>query len=357
MNFQPATLGMVLLVSLLPLTACDKHDQQSASQPARNVTAQLHTVAYEDVTESYTTSGTFISDERVEIASRISGFIRELPVREGQQVKKGQAIVTIDPTEVQTSISEAEARLAQANRRATEAEAEYQRHKNLFEQKLVAEQLFRKVELQYQLAQEDLRVAQGALSQARSQLMYARITSPVTGVVVERFKQGGDLTTPGATILVVEDPARIVLRTYINETYVQYIKAGDAVGVSLDKQKSQLKGIVTHVVPSADPATHSYMVKIVVEDISQVRVGMFARIEFDMGHKQVITVPERAISMRADIPGVYVVDEQGVAHFRMIRTARQFDDRIEVISGINTGDRIVVSAEPAVRTGDKVSGQ
>jgi len=341
---------------VVSLTGCSEQDYDGAIQPSRSVAAQLYTVGHKEIAETYTTSGTFISDERVEIASRISGFIRELPVREGEVIKKGQALVTIDPTEVQTNITEAEARLTQAKRKATEAEAEYKRHKNLYEQKLIAEQLFRKVELQHQLAQEDLRVAEGALEQARALLEYARIKSPVTGVVVEKYKQNGDLTTPGAAILAVEDPSRIVLRTFINEAYLENIKEGDTVQVALDQRQTPLKGTVTHMVPSADPSTHSFLVKIALDDIGQVRVGMFARVEFDMGHKQVITIPNTALVMQADIPGVYVVDEQDIAHFRMIRTAREFDDNIEVIAGLNDGDRIVVSSQPAVRTGDKITG-
>jgi len=350
-----AVLTTVLPIVLISISGCGKQEGHPETQTPRVVNAQLHTVDYEDAAETYTTSGTFISDERVEIASRISGFIRELPVREGDVVKKGQAIVTIDPTEVQTNIAEAEARLTQARRRATEAEAEYQRHKNLYEQRLVAEQMFRKVELQHQLAQEDLRVAQSALDQARALLEYARIKSPVTGVVVEKFKQTGDLTTPGATILAIEDPTRIVLRTFINEAYIQYVKEGDEVRITLDNQKTSLKGMVSHLVPSADPATHSYLVKIILEDTGQVRVGMFVRIEFDMGHKQAIIIPVQAIVSHADLPGVYAVDSQNIAHFRMVRTGRRFDEKVEIISGLNTGDRIVVASEPAVKTGDKVT--
>jgi len=348
-------LSTALLMVLISISGCGKQEDHPQTQISRTVSAQLDTVNYEDVAETYTTSGTFISDERVEIASRISGFIRELPVREGEVVKKGQAIVTIDPTEVQSNISEAEARLTQAKRKAVEAEAEYQRHKNLYEQKLIAEQLFRKVELQHQLAQEDLRVAQSSLDQAQSFLEYARIKSPVTGVVVEKFKQAGDLTTPGATILAIEDPARIVLRTFINEAYVQYIKEGDGVLITLDKDKTPMKATVSHLVPSADPATHSYLVKIAVEDASQLRVGMFARVEFDMGHKQVITIPMAAIITRADLPGVYVVDTQDIAHFRMVRTGRQFDENVEIISGLKVGDRIIVSSESVVKTGDRIT--
>jgi len=341
---------------LLTIAACENQDASVETQPPRTVTAQLHTVGYEDVAETYTTSGTFISDERVEIASRVSGFIRNLSVHEGEVVKKGQVIVTIDPTEVQTNIKEAEARLTQAKRKATEAQAEYERHKNLFDQKLIAEQLFRKVELQHQLAQEDLRVAQGTLEQARALLEYAKIKSPVTGVVVEKFKQSGDLTTPGANILAVEDPTRIILRTFINEAYVQYIQQGETVRITLDDQQTPMNGTVTHMVPSADPSTHSYMVKIALDDLSQIRVGMFARIDFAMGQKQVITIPATAIVSHADLPGVYMVDDQGIAHFRMVRTGRKFNDSMEIISGLNSGDRIVVSPESAVKTGDRITG-
>ena len=113
MNMR-ALLWTALLILPVAISGCGKQQGQTGTATPRTVSAQLYTVAYKEVAETYTTSGTFISDERVEIASRVSGFIRELPVREGEVVKKGQAIVTIDPTEVQTNIAEAEARLTQA---------------------------------------------------------------------------------------------------------------------------------------------------------------------------------------------------------------------------------------------------
>ncbi|MFQ5487688.1 MAG: efflux RND transporter periplasmic adaptor subunit, partial [Gammaproteobacteria bacterium] len=294
------------------------------------------------------------ADDRVEIASRLIGFIRDLRVREGSKVKKGQLLLTIDPTEIEAQLSEAQARLAQAKARVNEIEADFKRYKRLFEQHLIPASQYQKSELALQVAREDLRVAQANLHRVEVQFQYAKIRSPVDGVVVEKLKQAGDIATPGAPILTIENPDNIVLRTFIREDHVRSIQVGDRLTITVDAAQLRTIGTVTQVVPAGDPATHSYLVKATLEDARSVRIGMFARAEFLIGSKWGILVPAEAIVSRADLPGIYIVDEDGVAHFRMLRTGRRLDGQVEILAGLKGGERIVLRAEAPVHSGDRI---
>ncbi len=341
--------------ALLLASACARdEDLTPQAPPGEQVRAELITTAPEEIPETYTTTGTLIADDRVEIASRLMGFIRDLRVREGNKVKKGQLLLTIDPTEIEAKLSEARARLAQARARFNEIEADYRRYKKLFEQHLIPASQFQKSELALQVAREDLRVAQANLKRVEVQLQYAEIRSPVDGVVVEKLKQAGDIATPGAPILTIENPANIVLKTFIREDHVRKVQVGDRLAITVDAAGLRTVGIVTQVVPAGDPATHSYLVKATLEDTRGVRIGMFARAEFLIGSKWGLLIPEEALVRRADLPGVYVVDENGVAHFRMLRTGRRLDGRVEVLAGLKGGERIVLRAEAPVHTGDHI---
>ncbi len=122
----------------------------------------------------------------------------------------------------------------------------------------------------------------------------------------------------------------------------------------MDAAALRTEGTVTQVVPAGDPATHSYLVKATLAEISGVRIGMFARAEFLIGSKWGILVPEEAIVRRADLPGVYIVDEDGIAHFRMLRTGRRLAGRLEILAGLKGGERIVLRAEAPVHSGDRI---
>ncbi len=356
MKLSPATFRKTMWV-LLPaalLAACAREEIQPVEQDGEEVAAELLQVTVEEIPETYSTTGTLIADDRVEIASRLMGFIRELRVREGSTVKKGDLLLTIDPTEIEARLSEARARLAQAQARVNEIEVDFRRYKRLYEQKLIPASRFQKAELALQVAREELRVAQANLRRVEVQLQYAEIRSPVDGVVVEKRKQTGDIATPGAAILVIENPDNIVLKTFIREDHVSHVQVGDRLVVTVDAARLKTIGTVTQVVPAGDPATHSYLVKATLEDTGQARIGMFARAEFLIGSKWGILIPEEALVRRADLPGVYVVDEQGVAHFRMLRVGRRMDGRVEILAGLRGGERIVLRAATPVHTGDRI---
>ncbi len=345
---------LIIAATLLTLAACAREDISPVAQPGEEVKAELLAVDPEEIPETYTTTGTLIADDRVEIASRLIGFIRELRVREGSKVKKGELLLTIDPTEIEAKLSEARARLAQAQARVNEIEVDFKRYKKLFEQKLIPASRFQKQELALKVAREELRVAQANLHRVEVQFQYAKIRSPVDGVVVDKLKQAGDIATPGAPILVIENPNNIVLKTFIREDHVGHVQVGDRLVITVDAAKLRTIGTVTRLVPAGNPATHSYLVKATLEETGKARIGMFARADFLIGSKWGIVIPAEALVRRADLPGVYVVDDEGIAHFRMLRIGRHLDGRLEVLAGLQGGERIVLRAPAPVRTGDRV---
>lgn len=344
-----------LALLLAATAACSPGRENPAPPAAEPVAAELLTVAPEEIRETYTTTGTLVADDRVEIASRLMGYIRDIKVREGSPVKEGQLLLTIDPTEIEAQRAEAEARVSQARARSVEAQADYERYKTLFAQKLVAANTFTKAELEQQLAEEELRAALATLDRVKVQLQYAEIRSPVSGVVVEKLRRTGDLANPGAAILTIENPRNIVLETYIREDQLRHVQPGDEVAVAVDAVGLHTTGVVTQVVPSGDAATHSYLVKATLRELSGARSGMFARSAFTTGTKWTVLVPDAALVKRADLPGVYIVDRDDVAHFRMVRSGRRLDGRTEIIAGLSGGERIVLAADAPLRTGDRVT--
>lgn len=343
----------IILFMVTALLACEREAPVS-EQPTVTVRAQIVKVMPQEISETYTTTGSLVADDRVDIASRLMGFIRSINVDEGNSVKEGQLLLTIDPTEINARLSEAKARVAQAKANLAETEADYSRYKTLYEQRLVALNQYRKVELAYQLASEELHAAHSTLEGIEVQLQYAEIRSPVSGVIVAKHKQSGDIATPGSPLLTIENPKNIVVRTFIEEQHIDKIRIGTPAIAVIEAAGIETEAMVSNIVPAADPATHSYLVKLVLGDIGQARSGMFSRVNFSMGFSHGITIAKSAITQRADIEGVYIVDNDNVSHYRMVRTGRQFTNTVEIVSGLRTGDRVIIAADKPVHSGMSV---
>ena len=347
------SLAAVVVIAVFITSCTGDHDTVQA--PVTSVNATVVRIDLVPIPETYITTGTLVANERVDIAARVIGQIQNLTVREGDSVTKGQRLLTVDPVEIQNRLNEALARLAEARAQAEEAKADLERHEKLVKQKAVSERAVEQVRLRYDVTQETVRAAEAAVKQVRTQLEYTDIRSPVSGSVVAKHKRSGDMATPGAAILTIEDPTNIEVETFIKESYVNEVKVGDSVQVTIDALHRQLPGTVTQVVQSGDPGTYRYLVKVALGDTNGLRAGMFARVDFVVGEKSGIAIPADAIVMRADIPGVYLVDDNGIAHFRMVRTGRQWLKQIEIVAGLTAGDHIVVSKPTAVHTGDRVT--
>lgn len=347
---------MILLPAIL-LWSCSDDAPPPAVRETSAVTATVMTVTEQPLAEIYMTSGTLATEDRIDIASRLTGFIRAVDVAEGTRVKKGQRLLSIDPTEINAQLMEAEARVTQAGARYHEAQSDQQRFKTLYDQRLIAVNQYRKAELDLQLAAEELRAAEAQQSRIRAQLEYAEIRSPVSGVVIARHKQTGDIATPGLPLLTIENVDTLVVKTFIKEHHIQHVTIGTRADIYIDATDLTTHGIVTKIVPAAEPGTYSYQVELTPDDAHGLRSGMFARVSFTLGHRNGLALPTAVIIHRADLSGVYVVDDDNIASFRLVRTGRTFGDQTEILAGLREGDRIAAGNLNRLFTGARIAAE
>ncbi len=341
---------LIILAAILLLQACsDDGASRSAVAPVVLTNAETMSVKSVDVDSYYVTSGTVTSDHRVSISSRISGYIRKLSVREGDRVTKGQVLVRVDPVNAKQALVQAEASLA-------EASSDLKRYELLYKEHATSKQQLDRVRLRY-------KVARSQAAQARNQLGYAEVVSPVNGVVVEKRLSKGDLAQPGAAILTLEDPASLLVKTYVSEQYVSGIHTGDNVQVEIPSMKRAVGGTVRQVVEAADAISHQFLIKIALQDDPAVHPGMYAQVGFSVGVRRALLAPTAAIVERAGLNGIYVVDAKGIAHYRQVRTSRNGESEkysgstTEILAGLHDGDLIAWAGDPALQTGMTVQAK
>ena len=338
---QKILMRLCLLgIVTLGLTACDQEPSEPLESAPVAIAAKHLKIMQQEIPVYYTTSGTVTSDHRVSISTRLSGYIRDISVREGDLVKSGQVLLHIDSVHAKQALIQAKADLSNAKSDMT-------RYASLLKEGAVTSQQMDKVALRYE-------VAQSQVKQAKHQLSYAKVLSPVSGVVVEKRMSQGDLASPGMPILTLEDPSSLLVETYVSEQYIGQIHEGNKVSIEITALQQQLKGVVRQVVQAADPVSHQFLVKISLPASENIHPGMYAQTSFYTGERKTLLLPKEAVFTQAGMQAVYVVDDADIAHYRLVRIGKKVGGMLEVSSGLHVGENIVWNAVPPLKTGMKV---
>lgn len=346
----------LLIPLLLALAGCGGEHQ--ATQPEtrmRSVQARVEQVGLQPLPAFHAAPATVVAAERVEVASRLMGYIRDIAVVEGQAVSPGQRLFTVDPLDVEGQVEQARHAVKQAEDAHRDAQADHERYANLYKDEVVTRQQYEKMKLALDMAATRLAQARAQLATASGQLRYATVASPIAGVVTRRLADRGDLAAPGQPVLVVESVGRLQVETHVPESILAGIRPGQVVEVEADGVQGRVQARIARISPAADPVSHSFLVKLELAGTGP-RSGAFARVLFPTGAREVLTVPSGALVRRAGIDGVFVLDAQGVAHFRMVRTGEAQAGRVEIQAGLVPGERVVTEGADKLESGDKVTG-
>lgn len=349
-NIRP--LWALLTASLL-LSACGKDPEAPPPSTAKSWNLPLIR-ASAGVPVEYLAAGTVVSDQRIDVASRLSAQIRDILVREGDRVRRGQLLVRLDPADTAGGIRQARAAAGAAEAAYRDAQTDFERFQRLFERGSVSDNEMRKVRLKYEAAHESLNQARAGLDVAQAQRAYAEIASPADGVVVALHKKAGALAVPGAPLLTVESGKALLFETFVAESRLAAIAVGAPVEIRLDGLTEPIKGKVSRRVPSGHPVSRSYQVMIALPEVAGLLPGMFGRAAFALGNNAALALPKSALIERGGLQGVFVVDGQGQARFRWLRLGREWPDRVEVSAGLDANEPVVATPSPVLRDGDRI---
>lgn len=341
-----------VLVLVVGAAGCGGDPDQPVALLA--VSVVLAPVRHQPVTRYYTVPGHVISDERIQLSSRISGFIENLDVHEGDQVRRGQVLVRIDQADVSGAIRQASAALESAQADLADAEDDVRKFAALAKNGSIPTDTLRKAEVRRDVAEARLAEVRASLDTARAQRAYTTIVSPVDGLVIARLAQVGDLATPGVPVIEIDASRSLLFQTFVAESRVADIGPDTPAWLRLDAIDDEMQGQVLHVVPSGDLVTRRYEVKIGLPCVAGLLPGMFGRARFAVGTDRPLLVPRAALVERGGLSGVFRAGDAGRAEFRWIRTRREFADTLEVTAGLVEGDQVVIAPPPALRDGDRL---
>ena len=334
-----------IIVVAIALAGCGRPPPQQQGPPGDFVVpAVIAKVQHEELREDIRLVGSFRAIDTVEVASETEGRLTQIVVDEGTSVQQGALLLRLDPEMPAARLQETEAghRLAQS---------EFQRGRDLVESQTISQQEFDRLDANF-------RQTEARLVAAKRSLADTAIHAPFDGVVGERYVSPGAIVTRGMSLmrLVRLDP--LEAEFHVSERYFSKLSLGQEVSIVTVAHPGQsFLGTVTFIAPSLDLATRTVLVKATVPNAEGLlRPGMFGQAQLTIVRKEnAILLPEAALVSSVGRTTVAMLDLDDRVAFREVKTGTRVPGRVEIVEGLQPGDRVIVEGHQKVGPGSKVS--
>ena len=329
------TLSLTLLSAGL-LASCSSSSSSQATEEQSADTVRLVEVAPAEM-RALSLSEEFTAQLEAKVVNNIAaqagGRLKQLLVKVGDRVGAGQAVARMEATQA-----------AQAQIQLADAKTNFARMDELYKVGGVSK-------AQWEQAKSAVDQAKLAYGNAAENTV---LRSPISGFVTAKNYDNGDMTSPQLPVVVIQQIAPVKAVIGVSEQYYSLLKKGAAATLSVDALGEEtFSGVVTNIFPTLDPVTHTVSTEIEVANKDlKLRPGMYARVHLDFGTKEALTVPDKAIVRQAGSGARYVyVFSGGKAVYRAVELGQQQGDLYEVISGLNAGDQVIISAPSNLKNG------
>lgn len=370
MKFNRTTrlFGIVCLMTALALSGgCGKKDADTTVTEDKSVPVTITEVKTGSISTGTSISGKVAPLQEVAIIPKVPGKAVQVPVDVGTRVRKGSLLVKLDTTDLEISLSSAlnglqNAKITndQAKLNYDNAKTNYDRMKLLYKDGAISFQQLEQAELAYNLARDAIKApvvatAQTQIDSIRNQIANATITSPIDGEVAIRNIDPGEMAG-NAYVMTIVNIDTVFVEGSIAEGDIGLVKQGQEVSVKVDAAGGTFDGIVKIVSPVVDQQTKGYPVKVEIKNPGhKLKPGMFAEIKLvTTDKKDIVVVPKETLLNRGTSKAVYVV-ENNIALERPVETGIESDDMIEIIKGLNVGEKIVIQGQQSLFDKAKVS--
>ena len=336
----------MLIISLLLQGCMDQVNGSDETEEPKQVEAipvEAATVESRDMAAYYSGTATLESDQQAIVVSQITGVVLEINAEEGDYVKAGQVLATVETDRYALEVERANAALKRL-------ETDFQRKKELFEKKLVSTEDYERVSAEYE-------AQKAAYQLAKLDLEYTRIRAPISGYIAERMIRVGNLVTLHQPVYNVTSYNPLLAVLHVPERELSVLSKGLEVSVTLDAWPGEVfKGEVIRISPVIDPNTGTFRVTAEVRDHgSMLKPGLFGRIQvlYDL-HQDVPIIPRSAVITEDEFSHVFVINEEGNASRRTIQLGYENNGHIEVLAGLDKGERVVTAGKGSLSDGTRV---
>jgi RND family efflux transporter MFP subunit len=350
---------IVLSAAAAVIAGCHKWPETAPNSGTELPGPPVQVLAARSEPESTTEEvvGTVRAKLHATLEARLSGRIEKMPVLLGQSIKAGQLVARLEAGEIKARLEQAQAALEQAER-------EWNRVSALFDSKTTTRS-------EYDAADAHRRVAKAAVTEAEAMMGYVEVLAPFDGVVTKKWAERGDLAAPGKPLVDIEDPSELQLEADVPEAIASTISQGARLAIRADSLDRNVIGTVSEIAPAADPNSRTFRVKLDLPELAApstnsqpqtlnaqsshgLRSGQFARLVVPIGQRASLRVPASAILQRGQLEIAFVVVDQR-AQLRLVKTGKHTSTGdIEILSGLDSGESVVIAGGDLLRDGQRV---
>ena len=327
---------LIAAATMAMLTACGKKEETQTEAVKELPKVETNVVTAREVPQINEYTATVEADNINNIAPASPNRIKSIAVEVGDHVRKGQTLVRLDPA----NSDQLKINLDQIKR-------EYERAVRLLEIGGGTRQAVDQLKAQLAAAQ----------SQYDNVLENTVLVSPINGVVTARNYDPGDMTgnLPVLTVGQLSPVVKVIVN--VTESDLSKFRAGLPVTVTFDAFPDEnFEGKISRIYPTVDSSTRTFQTEIVITNRGErILPGMFARVSIDLGSHNNVVVPDRAIVKQTGSGNRYVyVYHNGTVSYERVELGRRLDDAYELLSGVNSGDTVIISGQTRLADGVKV---
>lgn len=349
------TLKIGITIIFIGLFVSCGNDEKANIPTQESISVTLKKAETSVSLNAISASGQVQASQSATLSTRFMGNVEEISVNVGDKVQKGQVLISLDAANLNAKLSQAKAGIIQAEANLKNVQTNFDRFQKLFEQQSISKKELDDITTQLSVAKAQLEAAQQMKNEVDSQLKYAEIKAPFSGIVSAKFIKEGSMAHPGKPLLIIDNPKQFEVVASIAESDISAIKKESKVLVSIASFSKELSGTVKEISSNAKSTGGTYSVTIQLNETSDnIYAGMYAKVAIEnssVSDSSALFIDKKALIQKGQLHGIYTVSQNNTAILRWVKLGRATNDTVEIISGLSAGESYILSSEGKIYNG------
>ncbi len=352
-------LNVIIASSMLTIISCSstENNEPIIKDVAINVTVAKPS---SNNNNSVDVSGQVEAGTTANISTKIMGYITKMNVKVGDNVSKGQLLVTINSDDIAAKKAQTNAMIVEAEAAFKSAQKDLERFTNLYKQQSATAKELDNITLQYNLAKSRVESAKQMRNEVSTLFSYTNLTAPFSGTITQKNMEAGSMATPGMPILTLEQKGSYQIGINVPENFISQIHQNANAIINISSINKSFKGKVAQINQSSAFTGGQYQVKISIAEADKkgLYAGMYANVSIPISSKEkvknnsdIILVPKSSIEYKNELTGIYTISSNNTALLRWVRLGKTYGDQVEVISGLDKNESFVTHADGKIYNG------
>ncbi len=345
--------SFIMFLVFVGLTACDNqatnHSSTETVFDKTPIKVTTQEVGSKTTGSTSVLSGTIQSKNNATVSARMMGYVTSLSAEVGDRVRAGQTILKIKNNELPAKKAQAQAGITEAEAALKNVKINYDRMQTLWQQESITRKEWDDISAQYDMMKAKVEGAKQMRNEIDEVIGLTVVKAPISGIVTARMINMGDLVNPGVPLMSIESDNGYEVVSYVSDYQISSVKKGMELDCHIKVLNKKVKARVTEISPSAVNTGGQFAIKadlrLSADEKKVVFPGMYANVHAALPRNEnrtnCATVEKSALINRGQLTGVYTISSQNTALLRWVRVGKDFGDKIEIVSGLKSGEEYI----------------